>query len=134
MSGQTDTVRRAHQALNEGDIDALVSVCDPQFRLDMSDRVFNPEVYEGHHGIRRFYAEVTDVWESFTWEPIELQEVGNLVVAVVHSKGKGRGSGLALDRRSSMLWQMRGDIAVALTFYRDPGEALAVARRRAQDE
>jgi hypothetical protein len=47
-----EIVERAHQALNSGDIDALVGLCDDEFRLDMSDRVFNPAVYEGHAGIR----------------------------------------------------------------------------------
>ena len=53
MSAKAEIVRRAHQALNDGDIEALVTVCDAQFRLDMSDRVLNPEVYDGHDGIRR---------------------------------------------------------------------------------
>ena len=45
-----ETVRRAHEALNDGDVKALVTEYDPDFRLDMSDRVLNPAVYEGHEG------------------------------------------------------------------------------------
>ena len=50
-----EIVRRAHEALNSGDMDALIMLCDAEFRLDMLDRVFNPAVYEGHEGIRSFY-------------------------------------------------------------------------------
>jgi ketosteroid isomerase-like protein len=127
MSAKTEIVRRAHQALNDGDMEALVTVCDAHFRLDMSDRVLNPAVYDGHEGIRRFYSEVTEVWESFTWEPIELHEVDDFVVAVLHSRGKGRSSGLELDRRSAMVWRVEDDRALSLTFYRNPQQALAVA-------
>ena len=67
-SENSEIVERAHQALNSGDIDALVELCDDEFRLDMSDRVFNPAVYQGHDGIRPFYAEVQDVWEVYVWE------------------------------------------------------------------
>jgi ketosteroid isomerase-like protein len=131
MSARTEIVRRAHEALNAGDIEALVALCDEDFRLDMSDRVLNPSVYEGHDGIRAFYAEVLDIWESFTWEPIELHEVDDLVVAVLHSTGKGRGSGLELDRRSAMLWRVDRERALSLTFYREPDAALASARGKA---
>src|SRR5215208_5738285 len=134
MSTRTEIVRRAHEALNAGDIETLVAVCDADFRLDMSDRVFNPSVYEGHEGIRAFYAEVLDIWESFTWEPIELDELDDLVVAVLHSRGKGRGSGLELDRRSSMLWRVGDERALSLTFYRDPDAALASARGKADSD
>ena len=90
--------------MNDGDLEALITVCDPRFQLDMSDRVLNPAVYDGHEGIRRFYAEVTEVWESFTWEVVvDLHELDDLVVAVLHSSGKGRGSGVELDRRSAMI-------------------------------
>lgn len=121
-------MRRALEALNAGDVETFVSVCDADFRLDMSDRVFNPAVYEGHEGIRAFYAEVLDIWESFTWEPIEMHEHDDVVVAVLHSRGKGRGSGLELDRRSAMLWRVDPDRARSVTFYRDPDAALATTR------
>lgn len=123
-----DSVRRVHAALSAGDVDGVIALCDPDFRLDMSNRVFNPAVYKGHDGIRAFIAEVREVWESFTWEPIELEEHDEVVVAVVRSTGKARGSGLELDRRSAMLWQIERGRAISLTFYRDPEEALAVAR------
>jgi ketosteroid isomerase-like protein len=117
-------VRRAHEALNAGDIDALVALCDEGFRLDMSDRIFNPAVYEGHDGIRRFYSEVRDVWESYVWEPEELIEAGAAVVALVRSTGRGRGSGVEVDRQTAMVWSVREGQAIALRFFRDRGEAL----------
>jgi ketosteroid isomerase-like protein len=127
MAARLDTVTRAHQALNQGDVDALIALCTPDFRLDMSDRVLNPAVYEGHDGIRSFYSEVTEVWESFTWEPVELEEVDNLILVQVYSKGRGSHSGLELDRRSAMVWGFAGDELTSLTFFRDPDQARALA-------
>ena len=93
----------------------------------MSDRVFNPEVYSGHDGIRRFVAEVREVWEAFTWEPTEMKEAGDMVLAIVHSVGRGRGSGLEIDRDSAMLWQIPEETLLALTFYRDVSAARQAA-------
>ena len=128
MSGRVDLIRRAHDALNSGDVEALLEECDPGFRLDMSDRVLNPAVYEGHEGIRRFVAEVHEAWEKFTWEPEELVESGDHVLALIHSTGRGRGSGLELDRRAAMLWRVPGERAVSLRFFRCRDAAREAAR------
>ena len=123
-SANVALVRRAHEALNNGDMDALIALCDSKFRLDMSDRVFNPAVYEGHEGIRRFHAEVRDVWESYVWEPEELIAVGSNVVALLRSSGRGRGSGVEVERETAMVWSVQGGRATALRFFRDRDEAL----------
>jgi ketosteroid isomerase-like protein len=120
-------VNSAYEALNRGDIEAVVNLCEPGFELDMSQRVFNPATYEGHDGIRRFYREVREVWEEFRWEPEELHESGDRVVALLHSSGRGRASGLEIDRHVAMVWTLREGRASALQFYLDPGEALKAA-------
>jgi ketosteroid isomerase-like protein len=127
MSTGIEIVRRAHEALNGGDIDAVVALCNPAFRLDMSDRVFNPAVYEGHDGIRRFYAEVRDVWDRYTWEPEELIERGDLVVALLRSSGTGRGSGIELERSTAMVWRVRQGRAMSVRFFRNREAALDAA-------
>src|SRR5947208_16939289 len=111
-------VRLAHEALNRGDIEALIALCDSTFRLDMSDRVFNPAVYEGHAGIRRFYSEVRDVWESYVWDPEELIERGSDVVALLRSTGRGRGSGVEGERETAMVWTLPQGRATAGRFFR----------------
>jgi ketosteroid isomerase-like protein len=127
MSARTDIVRRAHDALNRGDAEGLAALCATDFRLDMSDRVFNPEVYSGHDGIRRFLADVHEVWETFTWEPTEVKETDDVVLALVRSIGHARGSGLNIDRHSAMLWRIPEETLLALTFYRDPSAARSAA-------
>ena len=55
-----EVVRSAYEHLNRGDVEGLVALCDDDFRIDMSERVFNPDTYRGQDGIRRFYAGVQD--------------------------------------------------------------------------
>jgi 3-hydroxy-9,10-secoandrosta-1,3,5(10)-triene-9,17-dione monooxygenase reductase component len=129
MARRVETIRRAHEALNSGDVEGLVAVCDPSFRLDMSDRVLNPAVYEGHEGIRQFVAEVHEAWETFTWEPEELVESEDHVLALIRSTGRGRGSGVELDRHAAMLWTVPADRAVSLRFFRDRAAARRAAGR-----
>lgn len=127
MSKRVEIVQRAHDALNRGDVEAMVAECDPEFRLDMSDRVLNPAVYEGHEGIRSFLDEVREAWDTFTWEPEELAESGDLVLSLIRSTGTGRGSGVELDRRAAMIWTVPAERALSLRFFRDRGAARAAA-------
>jgi ketosteroid isomerase-like protein len=120
-------VRLAHERLNEGDIDGLISLCDPDFELDMSARVLNPATYRGHEGLRRFYREVSEVWEEFRWEPLRLVEGADVVVALLHSHGRGRGSGIEMARDAAMVWTVRGGRAVSVRFYIDQAAALEAA-------
>jgi ketosteroid isomerase-like protein len=127
MSRRVEAVLRAHEALNSGDVEALVAGCDPDFRLDMSDRVLNPAVYEGHEGIRQFLADVHDAWETFTWEPEEVVESGELVLSLVRSTGRGRGSGLELDRRAAMVWAVPEERVASVRFFRNRAAAREAA-------
>jgi ketosteroid isomerase-like protein len=128
MSSQdVEIVQRAHDALNRGDMDAFVGLCAPGFRLDMSDRVFNPAVYEGHDGIRRFYSEVRDVWASYVWQPEEMIETGESIVALLRSTGRGRGSGVEVERETAMVWSVCEGRAMSVRFFRDRDKALQAA-------
>jgi ketosteroid isomerase-like protein len=128
--GNVEIVGLAQERLNEGDIEGLIALCDPDFDLDMSARVLNPQTYRGHDGIRRFYREVSEVWEEFRWEPQRFAEVDDKVVALLHSHGRGRGSGLEIARDVAMVWTLREGRAVSLRFYIDQEEALRDAGLR----
>lgn len=119
-----EVVRSLHERLNSGDIDGVVELCEPGFHLDMSERVFNPEIYAGHDGIRRFYADVRDIWEQYSWTPEQLIDARPHVVALVRAQGRGRGSGLEVDRRIALVWTFDRGRATALRLYVDPARAL----------
>jgi len=127
---QVEIVRRAFAAFNNADMDALVALCDEAFHIDMSERVFNPAVYDGHDGIRRFYAEIREVWATYWWEAEELIEMGDYVVTLLRSGGRGRGSGLEVEHRSAMVWTVREGRAKELRFFRDRGLALKATAAR----
>lgn len=122
-----EIVRAAYDHLNRGDVDALIELCDEDFLMDMSERVFNPDTYRGREDLRRFYAGVTSVWESYRWDVEETRAVGDLVVAMLHCEARGREGGPAVDWRVAWLWRFRGGRPVALRFYREPERALEAA-------
>jgi uncharacterized protein len=93
----------------------------------MTARVLNPETYRGHEGIRRFYREVSEVWEEFRWEPLRFLGATDEVVVLLHSHGRGRGSGLEMARDAAMVWKVDEGRAVSVRFYTDQAKALEAA-------
>ncbi len=86
-----EVVRRVYDAALRGDIEAVISHLDPAVRADMSERVFNPDVYEGHDGYRRFVGEIEAVWDDFRIEPLEFIDAGESVVVAHMVRGARKG-------------------------------------------
>jgi len=104
-----------------------MDLCADDFVMDMSERVFNPDTYQGNHEIRRFCDGVRSAWESYQWEVEQTRAVGDIVVAMVHCRGQGRQGGPWADWRVAWLWRFQRGRAVSTRFYRDPLRALEAA-------
>lgn len=118
-------VLAAYEHLNRGDVDALIALCDDDFVMDMSERVFNPDTYRGSHDLHRFYEGVTSAWDSYEWEVEQTRTGDDAVVAMVHCRGQGREGGPTADWRVAWLWRLRRGRLISVRFYRDPPRALA---------
>jgi ketosteroid isomerase-like protein len=119
-----ETVRTAYEHLNRGDIQALVELLDDEFVMDMSERVFNPDIYRGRDDIPRFYTEVRSAWESYQWEVEGTRDTSDSVVAMLHCHGQSRKGGPPVDWHVAWLWKFQSRRVVSLRFYRDPTQAL----------
>ena len=98
---------------------------DPDVRLDLSERVFNPGVFDGYDGIMRWRAEIGEVWESYRSEPEEFLDDGDVVVVFTHEYGRGKGSGLEVEQRLALLCRLSGDRVSEIRLYRDREQALS---------
>ena len=122
-----EIVRRIYERLNRGDVEGVVELCDDDFLMDMSERVFNPDTYRGHDGIRRFYEGVSEAWESYRWDVEETRVAGDSVVAMLHCTAQSREGGPGVDWRVAWLWKLQRGTPVSLRFYRHQMEALEAA-------
>ena len=126
-----EAVRFAFDLLNRGDLEGLVNLCDDDFEMDMSERVFNPETYRGAEGLRRFLDGVKSVWESYRWNLEETLVAGDSVVALLHCEAQSREGGPRVDWHVAWLWTFQRGTPIFVRFYRDPAHALeAVGLRK----
>jgi ketosteroid isomerase-like protein len=104
--------------------DEIAERLDPNVRLDLSERVFNPVVYEGYDGLMRWRADIGDVWESYSTETEQFFDADEVVVAFTRERGRGRSSGVEVDRRIAFLCRLRAGRVSEIRLYRDRERAL----------
>ena len=107
-----DVVRRALTLTNDPREDLpdeeLGELFAPDVVVDMSARVFNPHVYEGYEGLRQYRVDLREVWQDVLFDPQELIEDGERVLAITRMTGSGRGSGVPIDEEGAVLYRFDG--------------------------
>jgi ketosteroid isomerase-like protein len=116
-----------HPERNEA---ALLERFAPDVRIDMSRRVFNPDVYEGHAGLRRLGAEIREVWDDFRIEAERFIAAGDRVVVIETRRGRGKESGVEVEQRAGVIWTLRRGQVIRMETDLDPQEALEAAGLR----
>jgi ketosteroid isomerase-like protein len=123
-----EIVRAALETTSIHDVDAMIERLDPEVRFDLSERVFNPGIYEGHDGFRRFVQEIDEVWEDFRIEPLEFIDAGEDKVVVSYLvRGRGKGSGVDVELPSTSVYTLRRGKLIAARMYREHRKALEAA-------
>jgi ketosteroid isomerase-like protein len=116
-----DVVRRALTAQRREFVDVL----DPAVRLDLSERVFNPAVYDGYEGVMRWRADVSDIWDFYRGEPEELFDGDEVVVVFTRERGRAKGSGIEVDQHpTALLCRLRAGRVSEIRLYHDRERAL----------
>jgi ketosteroid isomerase-like protein len=124
-----EIVRRSNRALNRGDLaGALVDYAEDAVFRDLRTAPDVPAEARGRGGIMA----VIDAWAG-TFEELEAQivdvvDAGDFVVAETYWRGRGKGSGVAIDAHQFDLFELRNGEFVATTLgFRSRDEAMSAA-------
>ena len=125
MSGENvEIVRDCQELFAKRDFSSLTELVDPDVVVDLSRNVFNPEVFHGYGGLRRFVAVVGEMWDEFEVETEEILDAGDNVVCAVRISAVGR-AGVKVDMQIFQVWTLRDGKVVRVTGgYRERAEAL----------
>jgi ketosteroid isomerase-like protein len=107
-----EIVRRMYDAAAHRDADVVLALYDPGVEVDMSRApcrdLVGERFYHGHDGLRNFYREWHDAWETVESDVEELIDAGERVVSVETTRGRGRESGVAVELHQCGIWTIRG--------------------------
>jgi ketosteroid isomerase-like protein len=107
-----EIVRRALDARNRGDIDAVMTFAAPDIEFDLSASAGTfAGVYKGHEALLRLWAAWSEVFSEMSWEAEEFIDAGDAVVVPVKFHARGRGSGVeTVTRAVHVYWVRDGQV------------------------
>jgi ketosteroid isomerase-like protein len=129
-----EIVRRAHQAFNDRDLDALLAsfTDDAEWRLIGGFADVIGAEFRGHAGLRRLFNE----WVATLGLQIEMEavfETDDRVVVMLRVTGAGGASGVPTTIRSGNVYSFRDGKISAVDSYYEASEALEAAGLSEQD-
>jgi ketosteroid isomerase-like protein len=110
-----------------GDPRGMIAACDPGFEMHLVAPGGGPARYAGPEGIREFFRDVAESWESFRFEATDIRDLGDSVLVLGDVRGCGRGSGVQVDDRWAWIVELRDGRAISLRGFVDEHEALEAA-------
>jgi ketosteroid isomerase-like protein len=106
-SENVDAVRSMFEAFRRGDLPAAFAVVHPDVEVRPSlVGGLEGNVYRGLDGYRQFLDDVDSVWVDFQVEIREIRDLGDTVVVLGHTWGRGR-EGIAVDDPGGWVFGMR---------------------------
>ena len=118
MSEAEDLARRAWEAFNRQDYEALLELVHPdmEWRPAQGPGGIEGQVYLGRDGYRKWlYEDLPEVWENFHAEELEFADTGDGRVMISgYIAGKGRGSGAEIRVPFSQLGWARDGLIVRI--------------------
>jgi ketosteroid isomerase-like protein len=127
-----ELVRRATDAYNRRDVDAMLEHWAPDAVLDWSNaRAFDAGVYQGRDEIRAFTERLLAMWAEVRFEfvdgPTEVDDGVLVTENVAYMRGR---DGIEVQARSAWLITIQGGQQTSLTLYQTKQDALGAAGLR----
>jgi ketosteroid isomerase-like protein len=120
-------VERGYGAWSRGDLDGFLAVLAPD--IEFSAAAVFPGIqpqYHGHEGVRQFWAQIRDPFESFSIEPVRIEVQGDDAAVVdLHFRAIGKGSGVPVELDFFHAGRKRDGLVTELSSHTTREEALA---------
>jgi ketosteroid isomerase-like protein len=133
-----EIVRRLYDAAAHRDVESVLALYDPEVEFDASRHpltslIGGTRVYRGHEGVRSFFRQRHEAFESVEDACDELIDAGDRVVSVWSARARGRASGVDVKLAgSAAVWTIREGRIVRVVFFPTREEALEAAGLREQ--
>jgi ketosteroid isomerase-like protein len=131
-SSNVALIRQVYSWMAAGEAEKAFEVYDPDIEWDSSGAPWLTELgfettYRGHAGVREALRAWFGAWDSIEYEPEELIDAGDNVLAFVRVKARGKSSGAEVTYDHPQLWTLRDGQIIRMRVFGDRAEALEAA-------
>jgi ketosteroid isomerase-like protein len=119
-----DLVRRAIEAYNRRDFEAMEALNHPDLELDWTaSRGFQAGVYRGWEEVTGFYRNFLGTFEKVKLEPDRFIDTGEKVVVPNSARIRGR-DGIETTANSALVFELRDGRIARICLYQETEQAL----------
>ena len=120
-----DIVREFTVLFERGDRDAWRRYFHEDIIWDASQsNLLLAGVTRGHKGVEQFFIDWLGTWEEYEVTHSEIIDAGDSVVVVFHQRGRGKGSGIEMERDFFGVYDLRDGQVIRYTHFESRDEAL----------
>ena len=119
------TIHPAYEAWSRRDVEALLERVHPdaEARPILGANV-GTDVYRGHDGLRRWFKDLHQEWETFQTRVTRIEERGDRALCTIEVHARGRASGVVIDGELYHLVELRDGLILRLEAFRDRADAM----------
>jgi ketosteroid isomerase-like protein len=123
-----EVVKRCYATWSRGDLDSFVA----NYHSDVEVRPYlgrslGASTYHGHTGLRQWYADANEEWETLDVTPEEFIEGEGVVVVGLRAVGIGKGSHIEIDAHIWHVIELADGKVFRLRGFSDRAEAVRAA-------
>ena len=124
-----EIVRELYERVNGDDADAMYELLSEDFVAVVPPNLSaEPDVYEGHAGVRRYMDAFQGHLEDVRFEVLEFILEGDRVIADMLVKGRGATSGIPVEQASAVVHTVTAGKVARMDVYTDVDVARASLR------
>jgi ketosteroid isomerase-like protein len=117
--------RRAIEAFNARDIEALIPLCDSDIELHSAFAAIGGGIYNGHDGLRTYFRDYEDAWGAeIRAQPEAYFDLGEHTLFFFVMRGRGQHSGAEVAMAVAQVAMWRDGLLVYLKSYMQREDAL----------
>jgi ketosteroid isomerase-like protein len=121
-----EIIGRMYEAFHGGDFDGALAYFDPEVEVDASMRV-DEGVGHGRDAVYAMVARWVGAWDEWREEIEEMRDLGSHVLVASTQHGRAKRSGIDVETRYAVLYEIRGDKITRMTLYSEVAEAIEAA-------
>ena len=123
-----EVVRRAFDAFSEGDIEAVLRLCHENIHITQPQELPGVSRHQhGHGGVLEAFSIWPEQWDDYRIEIRRTAELGDYVVIVTRTSGRGKQSGVEVEMDISFVFILRNEKIVEMQIFMREDQALAAA-------
>jgi ketosteroid isomerase-like protein len=126
MPENVEVVRRMYEARDGGDAEGVLACFDPEVVLDARVRM-DSGIVHGREALARVIGEWVAAFDDWSEEIHEISDLGSRVYVVATQRGRAKGSGIEVEGRYALLYEVEGGEITRIAMFDDEAAALAAA-------